>query len=169
MKAPKSMIHARWLGFFTNVAHEITKAIPRTAKSPLSYLNNPNLDFFFIPPCTCNEVSSVIQTLKNGKSCGPNSIPSKLLKILESPISINFSILINESFVIGICNRQAKIAKVIPVFKKGLAAKKSNFRQISLLSIFSKIFEKIMYQRFYNFLDMYEQMLNITFGFCKGH
>ena len=62
--------------FFTNVANDITKTIPRIPKSPLSYLINPNLNSFFISPCTPSEVSSVIQALKNGKSCGPNSIQS---------------------------------------------------------------------------------------------
>ena len=38
--------------FFTNVANDITKTIPRTPKSPLSYLANPNLNSFFISPCT---------------------------------------------------------------------------------------------------------------------
>ena len=73
--------------YFTNVANSITKKIPRTPKSPLDYLSYTNLDSFFISPCTAEEVSSHIQSLKNGKSSGPNSIPVKLLKILDLPIS----------------------------------------------------------------------------------
>ena len=38
--------------FFTNIAIDITKAIPRNPRSPLSYLTNPNLDSFFIIPCS---------------------------------------------------------------------------------------------------------------------
>ena len=155
--------------FFTNVANDITKTIPRTPKSPLSYLAKPTLNSFFISPCTTSEVSSVIQALKNGKSCGPNSIPIKLLKILESHISVHLSCLINESFVRGIFPDKLKIAKVIPVFKKGLTTKTSNYRPISLLSIFSKIFEKVMYQRLYKFLDIYELLFNMQFGFRSGH
>ena len=73
--------------YFINVASNITKKIPRTPKSPLDYLSNPNLDSFFISPCTAEEISSLILTLKNGKSSGPNSIPVKLLKILNFPLS----------------------------------------------------------------------------------
>ena len=65
--------------YFTNVANSITKKIPRTPESPLEFLSNPNLDSFFISPCTAEEVPSHIQSLKNGKSSGPNSIPVKLL------------------------------------------------------------------------------------------
>ena len=77
--------------------------------------------------------------------------------------------MINESFVRGIFPDKLKIAKVIPVFKKGLTTKKSNYRPISLLSIFSKIFEKVMYQRLYKFLDTYELLFNMQFGFRSGH
>ena len=77
--------------------------------------------------------------------------------------------MINESFVRGIFPDKLKIAKVIPVFKKGLTTKKSNFRPISLLSIFSKIFEKVMYQGPYKFLDTYELLFNMEFAFRSGH
>ena len=149
--------------------HNVYFGYPRTPKCPLSYLANPNLNYFFISPCTPSEVSSVIQALKNGKSPGPNGMPIKLLKILESHISVHLSCLINESFVRGIFPDKLKIAKVIPVFKKGLTTKMSNFRPISLLSIFSKIFEKVMYQGPYKFLDIYELLFNMEFGFRSGH
>ena len=48
-------------------------------------------------------------------------------------------------------------------------SKLSNYRPISLLSIFSKIFEKLMYQRFYNFLERRESLFNLQFGFRSGH
>ena len=67
--------------FFSNVSTDIAKKIPRTNKSPLSYLSNPNSASF--SPCISDEVTSIIQSRKNGKSCGSNSIPIKLLKILN--------------------------------------------------------------------------------------
>ena len=110
--------------YFTSVASDITKRIPRTPKSPLAYLSNPNIESFFVSPCTSNEISLVIQALKNGKSSGANSIPIKLLKILEPHISVDVAILINQSFETYIFPDKLKIAKVIPVFKKGLTLKK---------------------------------------------
>ena len=155
--------------FFTNVANDITKTIPRNPRSPLTYLTNRNQESLLVFPCSSNEVSEVIKSLKNGKSVGPNSIPIKLLKILDPYISVNLSNLINESFETGIFPDKLKIAKVIPVFKKGLTTKKSNYRPISLLSIFSKIFEKLMYQRLYRFLEACESLFNMQFGFRSGH
>ena len=124
--------------FFTNVFNDITKKIPRNPRSPLCYLTNRNKESVLVSPCSSNEVSEVIKSLKNGKSVGPNSIPIKLLKILDPYIYVNLSNLINESFETGIFQDKLKIAKVIPVFKKGLTIKTSNYRPISLLSIFRK-------------------------------
>ena len=64
---------------------------------------------------------------------------------------------------------QLKIAKVIPIFKKGLASRKSNYRPISLLSVFSKLFEKLMHKRLYRFLEICEILFRMQFGFCTGH
>ena len=75
--------------YFTKVAEEITKKIRKTEKSPLSFLSHLNPTSFFTYPCTPKEVSSVIQSLHFGKSFGPNSIPIKLLKILDHPISVD--------------------------------------------------------------------------------
>ena len=111
--------------FFTSVTNDITQRIPRNKKSPLSYLTNPNQDSFFIFPSTSDEVSEVIKSLKNSKSSGLNSIPIKLLKILDPHIVIDLSILIKESFETGFFHYKLKIAKVIQVFKKGLTTIKS--------------------------------------------
>ena len=77
--------------------------------------------------------------------------------------------MINESFETGIFPNKLKIAKVIPILEKGLTTKKSNYRPISLLSIFNKIFEKLMYQSLYKFLAAHELLFNLQFGFRSGH
>ena len=104
-----------------------------------------------------------------GKSSGPNSIPIKILKVLDLPISNDLSILINESFETGIFPEKLKIAKVIPIFKKGLTSRKSNYRPISLLSVFSKLFAKLMHKRLYRFLEICEILCCMQFGFRTGH
>ena len=96
-------------------------------------------------------------------------IPVKLLKLLNLPISIDLAILINESFLSGILPEKLKIAKVIPIFKKGLATSKSNHRPISLLPVFSELFEKIMHQRLSKFLEVCEVLFCMQFGFRTGH
>ena len=58
-----------------------------------------------------------------------------------------------------------KIAKVIPLFKIGCPLSASNYRPISLLSVFSKIIEKLMYARLYRFLEIHNILYSMQFGF----
>ena len=104
------------------------------------------------PESAWPKIDSNLFLLPAAPATGPNSIPVKLLKILDPHISVQLSQIINDSFQNGTFPEKLKIAKVIPIFKKGDASKNSNYRPISLLSIFSKIFEKLMHHRLYNFL-----------------
>ena len=76
----------------------------------------------------------------------------------------------NESFQSGIFPKKMQQAKVIPLFKKGCSMTVSSYRTISLLStIFSKIAEKLMYKRLYNFLEIHKIIYDLQFGFRASH
>ena len=74
-----------------------------------------------------------------------------MLNELMSPLRV---ILINESFSTDRFPDKLKIAKVIALHKKGATDDRANYRPISLLSVFSKIFEKIMHKRYFTFLKL---------------
>ena len=75
----------------------------------------------------------------------------------------------NASFEQGIFPKDFKLAKVIPVYKKGDNTLCSNYRPISILSVFSKIFEKLVYNRLMAFLDKNKILYNKQFGFRQGY
>jgi len=60
------------------------------------------------------------------------------------------------------------LAFTIPIFKKGDPQKPTNYRLISLISQFDKIFEKMLYARIYKYLEKYNLLSNYQFGFRKG-
>ena len=62
-----------------------------------------------------------------------------------------------------------KIAKVIPIFKKGNPLEMSNYRPISLLTSFSKILEKLIYTRTIDFFRSCQILSNSQFGFREKH
>ena len=158
------MIANTFNNFFANVAGNSTKSIPRTRKSPMDYLGTRNEHSFFITPVLPMEISGIISSLKTGKSIGPNSIPTKLLKVLCPHICSSLSDIINESFQSGTFPEKLQLAKVIPLFKKGCPLTASNYRPIPLLSVFSKIIVKVMYKRLYNFLDLNNILYYYQFG-----
>ena len=93
----------------------------------------------------------------------------KILKILCPTLSPIYSQIINESFQTGIFPDKMKLAKVIPLFKKGCALSASNYRPISILSVFSKITEKVMYERLNTFLEKFNILCPSQFGFRANY
>ena len=55
------------------------------------------------------------------------------------------------------------------MYKKGLKSIVSNYRPISLLSVFNKILEKLMYNRLLNFLEKHQVLFSGQFGFRANH
>ena len=64
---------------------------------------------------------------------------------------------------------EPKLANVVPLFKSGDPMPFTNCRPESLLSVISKVFEKVMYTRLLNFIDTYNILINNQFGFRKSH
>ena len=136
-----------------NVSALVCSEIPRSKKSPIDYLGCRNPNSIYLNPIIHNEIDDIISSLQNGKSTRPFSIPVKLLKVLKPYISQPLANIFNQSIILGIFPDKLKYAKIIPIHKKGSPTDASNYRPISLLSIFIKIFKKLMHKRLYEFLD----------------
>ena len=115
------------------------------------------------------EIEDIIFPFRISKSTGPFRLPVKLLKLLKPYISKPLAITFNESITLGIFPDRLKCAKVIPIHRKGLPTDPSNYRPISLLSIYSKILETLMYKRLYKFLDKMDAFYSLQFGFREKH
>ena len=137
---------------FVNTAKKINENIPRTRKPPLQYLSSQKESSFFITPASPEEIKVIINSLKSGKAVSPHSIRIYLLKVLSEYIAVPLCDIVNESFSSGIFPDMMKLAKVIPLYKNNSPKVPSNYRPISLLSVFSKIVEKFKHKRLYSFL-----------------
>ena len=104
--------------------------------------------------------------MNGSKSVGPFSIPIKLLKILKKLLSSPLEYLYNYSFSIGKVPCKFKNARVIPVYKKGNKTIMANYRPISLLSVFNKIMEKLMYNRLTEFFQKDDVFLQGNLAFA---
>lgn len=103
------------------------------------------------------------------KVSGPFSIPTTLLKLLGRCLSKPLEILYNCSFSTGVVPNNFKLARVIPVFKKGSRTCSSNYRPISLLSIFNRLLEKLMYKRLISYIEKENIFYEGQFGFRSNH
>jgi len=93
---------------------------------------------------TRSEIINIVHAFRNSKSPGPDNIGPKLLKLTLDDLIEPLVYICNLSFGTGCVPDSLKIAKVIPIFKKGDNSNPSNYRPISLLSIFHKLLEKLM-------------------------
>ena len=143
--------------------------ITNVHKSPMEYMINSSSDSFFLSPTTVTEIENEISYLNNSKSTGPFSIPTPILKLVKNVLSGPLAIIINASFATGIVPKKMKIAKVIPVFKKGSSTQLTNYRPISLLSVFNKILEKLMHKRLYSYINEKQILYSKQFGFRASY
>jgi len=107
--------------------------------------------------------------LKNNKSPGADNIGSRILKKIVDDIIYHLSHTFNLSFVTGVVPHSLKLAKVIPVYKKGDRNDPGNYKPISLLSVFGKILEKLMCKKLCFFLQQHNVLYSYQFGFRKYH
>ena len=69
----------------------------------------------------------------------------------------------------GLFPNELKLARVIPLYKNDNAMFVTNYRPVSVLTIFSKIFEPIVYNKLLSFVNKHNILYNYQFGFRKGH
>ena len=116
-------------------------------------------------PVTETEVICTVSSLKNKISCGYDGLFNKILKLCSSQISKPITDINNKSFTCGICPNRLKYAIIKPYFMKGDKSQISNYRPISLLTGFSKIFELLIFHRLKHNLVSNSVLANECFGF----
>ena len=93
--------------------------------------------------CSPNEVQDIIKTFSNGKC---SDIPTQGVKLCSEIIAPTLSHYFNEFMKEGTFPDILKLGRVTPVYKnKGSKQNFNNYRPISILPIFGKIFKKTIY------------------------
>lgn len=157
-----------FVNYFANVTED--SLLNHFGKSRSNNCTLPSMlsNTFFFSPVTSDEVKSIVVSLKNKKSSGIDNISTKILKSAISSISEHLAHLINLSVTSGKFPCSLKAAMVIPIYKKNDPEDISNYRPISILSVFSKVTEKIVYNRIYEFLSKFKILSECQHGFRTG-
>ena len=133
----------------------------------LPYLTGNFPNSFLFVPTTPSSIDSIIKKLKN-KSCSIHCLPTSVLKYISNIVSPILSTLINRSVADGTFPNSLKLARVVPLFKGGVPSDVKNYRPISVLPLFSKVFEKAMYNQLYSYLEEMNILFKNQFGFRNG-
>jgi Notch-like protein len=86
-------------------------------------------------------------SFKSSNSSGCDEVPTKLLKLCSHFISSPPNYICNRTLFTGVFPSRLKYANIRPLFKKGNKYYMSNYRPISVITLFSKIFGKVMQTR----------------------
>ena len=133
------------------------------------YLNPVvNFNFSFVP-VTESTVLNFISSLKASTSAGFDDISTNILKKIAPVIIQPLTVIINQSLISVIFPSKLKISKVIPIFKKGDSRLISNYRPISILPSFSKVFEKVVYLQLYSYFSDNNLFFSSQYGFRSLH
>ena len=133
------------------------------------FLPSGNMQSMFMEDCTGFEVNKIISEMQNGKSSDiPISVIKKTSNIISPILAHHFNYLMGTGKFPDII----KLGKITPIFKKEDEPDEQllkNYRPVSTLPIFGKIFEKIIYSRLYNFFVSQGILYDKQFGFRKSH
>ena len=156
---------------FSSVGKKFAEQIGSPSKDINHYLayipNNPKS--IFMQPVTIQEIENLINNLPNKKSSGYDNLSNVLLKQIKPSIINPLTLICNNSIKEGEFPHDMKAADVSPLHKSKERHVVTNYRPISLLITLSKILEKVVYSRVYNFLVETDQLYQSQYGFRSGH
>ena len=150
---------------FVNMASNLTAGLHNFLH--YNFVTEPNPSTCGIFPCDVNEVGSIIKSLKN-KGSGMHDIGVRSVKNNTGLFSEHLSVLYNFSIEKETYPDGLKIAAVIPGYKSGAKDNIDNYRPISNLPVFSKIFERLTLTRFSSFASRHSLLNENQFGFQRG-
>ena len=127
--------------YFSSIGETLAQNIQKSDKPFTDFLGPSNPNSIFFVPTHRNEILDIVSNLKNKKSSGVDGVNNVILKSILPSIVDPLVHIFNLSLSNGQVPDIMKIAKVIPLFKKGDKLDLNNYRPISLLSPLSKVLE----------------------------
>ena len=156
--------------FFVNIGSKLEREINVPSDKKFShFLSDKRHENFNFTAVDENDIRKIPDKLDNKKSCGIDGISNIIMKSIINILIKPITIIINQMLETGVFPDKLKVAKVIPLFKKGDPTRLTNYRPISLLPSLSKIFETVIYQQLYAYFENSNLFFKGQYGFRKGH
>ena len=164
----KKIISDKFNDYFIDVGKTLPAQIPKSGPSFDKYLPEPNPESIFLVPTNEREISNIILNIKNSAP-GYDGISAKVIKPIIDILAPPLTYITNLSFTERVFPSELKIAQILPLYKSNDPMLFNNYRPISLLPFFSKLFERLMYNRLIDFIEKHRLLYQYQFGFRKNH
>ena len=155
------IIANKFCQYFTKTGANLASKKSPFSKSFREFVNSSSLELM-------TKFAPVTNSFKDGKAPGADNIPISVIKKSNNVISDPLLSLINLSLSSGTFPDKLKIAKITPILKTGDACLVQNYRPISVLPAFSKIFERVVYNRVFKFITDNKTLCGNQYGVHPG-
>ena len=153
--------------YFNNVGLNLARGIQSTNTDPRAYLPQSNQNSFLFFKTDAYEICSLVSKFTNKKT-SVEKLPIHVLKVIIPLLAPTLAQLFNESMATGTFPETLKMGCVIPLYKSGSRSVRNNYRPITTLSVFSKIFEKLVHKRMISFIKKFKLIPENQFGFQEN-
>jgi hypothetical protein len=151
--------------FFASVGKNLASSVDSTGYPIVNDSDYSTDTYLSFTPVTELDTIRYIDSLRGGSAPGDDGVRAAVLKDNSLVISRPFTHLINLSLHFGVFPAAFKTAKVIPLFKCNDIKNKNNFRPISLLSVFSKVLERVVKDQLVQYLQRNQILCENQYGF----
>ena len=155
--------------YFAEIGSNLANKISIPLANFDTYLNNKCSIFQPENALSINEPKDAFYSLKTDKSPGYDGISYNIIKQCFGTLNRPLHCIYNISLQTGVFPEEMKIARATTIFKGGEVSDLGNYRPISVLCCFSKIHEKIIYNRLYKHLLNNNILYKKQFGFHENH
>ena len=149
-----------------NAYNELGELNISNLPSFVDYLPKTNPSSIYLHDCSPEEILNIINEFQNGKA---SDIPVHVIKKASNTISPIICALYNKCMKNGHFPDELKTGRISPIYKKDDEQLLENYRPVSTLPIFGKIFEKIIFARLYSFVTSKNLLYGNQYGFRKQH
>jgi len=165
------IISEKFNDFFCNIAENIEEHDSHVNDNGefRKYLDEPNMRNFQFSEIGQKEVLETVKELSSKTSSGHDHLSTSLLKKIIGYIHKELTIIINQMIKSSIFPNDLKVAKIIPIYKKGNPELFTNYRPIALLPAISKVFEKILSKQIHEHFINNSLFINSQYGYRPQH
>ena len=167
----KATVAEKFNNFFVTVASSLVSKLPFSpGRYGLDFVENfyrsrqVKQNAFGLSQVNEDDVLKLLMKINTCKSTGLDNLPAKFIKEVAPVICKPLTHIINLSIMSGDIPSDMKNARVVPIYKKNSKTEVGNYRPVSILSVISKIFERIVYDQ----LEKYLKDESLLYEFQSG-